>query len=162
MPPEDSLYLFSAPHFYIFSNNRSKENYLLGSSLFHCFYLRDLVLGLLIPTISYPYDPTCLSVGRMVDRPLTALFLGSSHMPHLWVFLTYFWSHFCYMIYYRHFYWIDPEIFFLYLVCCIVLLWRSPGPTCSLITWKQYRTNGRKLPINPALRCLFSQSNCYE
>ena len=22
MPPEDSLYLFSAPHFYIFSNNR--------------------------------------------------------------------------------------------------------------------------------------------
>ena len=27
MPPEDSLYLFSAPHFFIFSNNRLQVSY---------------------------------------------------------------------------------------------------------------------------------------
>ena len=61
MPPEDSLYLFSAPYFYGFSNNRLQVSP-------GCFILQ-FIIYLLLPNLDYQTGLQCFdAVGWAAGR----------------------------------------------------------------------------------------------
>ena len=58
MPPEDSLYLFSAPYYYVFSNNRLQVCLRLTNVKLNKFYVGRCGIGVLLCLL---FDQLCLS-----------------------------------------------------------------------------------------------------